>query len=214
MTSKSILMKFGCAVIASTVLILISPKSHAYFATIDTGEMIEPEKYQAVFEPQLIFNRYEGTNFSGRFDVGLTEESSIRGILGFGKVDFQLGGLYKFIPFPDTAKQPAMGGEVGLLFARVAGQTEVSLRVHPLISKRFETEMGDLVPYASLPLGITWRTDETVMPVQIVGGTEIRPLTMPKISFFAELGVNLNKSFSYIAGAIAYRFDEAALRSR
>jgi hypothetical protein len=137
----------------------------------------------------------------------------VRGVLGFGKVDFQLGGFYKVVPFPDTNGQPAMGAEAGVIFARVKGETEFSLRIHPLISKRFETEVGDLIAYASLPVGFTSRGSQNVIPVQIVGGAELRPLDMANISFFAEFGLNVANSFSHISGAIAFRFDEEALRS-
>lgn len=188
--------------------------AHAYFSTIDTGELIAPEKYQAILEPQLILNKHDGFNMIGRFDTGLTEDSSVRGVLGVGKVDFQLGGFFKWVPFPDVGKQPAIGLETGALLARVNSQSEFSVRLHPLVSKAFQTEVGDLVPYGSLPLGVTFRSDKTFVPVQIVGGSEMRPLNWPRVSFFAELGLNLTESFSYISGAIAYRFDDTSLRKR
>jgi hypothetical protein len=205
---------------AGTLIALIAPitlfaaPAHAYFSTIDTGELVEADKYQAVLEPQLILSKYEGFNAIGRLDIGLNEASSIRGIIGFGKVDFQLGALYKWIPIPDVANQPAIGVEAGAIFARVAGGTEIDLRVHPLVSKRFETEIGDLTPYGSLPFGISTNSDETFVPLQIVAGAELRPLNMANTSIFAELGINLARSFSYISAAIAYRFDEESLRQK
>lgn len=194
------------------VALLAANPAHAYFSTIDTGELIAPGQYQASFEPQLIFNRYDGGNAVLRFDTGLNEESGIRGILGFGKVDFQLGGMYKYVPFPDLDKQPAIGFETGAILARVNGGSEFSLRFHPLVSKRFATEVGDFIPFASLPLGITTRSNETVVPIQIAGGTEFRPLNYQNVSFFGELGINLNQAFSYFSLAAAWRFDEGTLR--
>lgn len=198
--------------LAILVSMLGSPAS-AYFSTIDNGEMVAPGQYQIGLEPQLIFNKYEGFNVVTRVDTGINESSSVRGILGFGKVDFQLGGMYKYVPFPDVDKQPAVGGDIGAILARVNGETEFSLRFHPLISKRFETEIGDLIPYSSLPLGLTFRPNKTVVPVQVAVGTELRPLNMSNFSFFAELGLNINEAFSYISAAVAWRFDEVSVKS-
>lgn len=209
------IQNFRTSIRLAIVLISIgfSLKSSAYFSTLDTGELIAPKQYQIMLEPQLVFNRYDGVNLVGRFDTGINESSSIRGILGFGKVDFQIGGMYKYIPFPDTEKQPALGGEVGVILARVSNQTEFSFRFHPLVSKRLETEIGDIVPYASLPLGLTTRPDKTVVPIQIVGGAELRPLNLRNLSAFAELGLNLSEAFSYISLAAAWRFDDSNLKS-
>jgi hypothetical protein len=203
---------FGTLGLVTALSVLaFAPKASAYFSTIDTAELIEPQKYQVSLEPQLILSRYDGLEATGRLDTGINESSSVRGILGFGTVDFQVGGFYKFIPFPDTANQPAIGGEAGVIIARVKGNSEVSVRLHPLVSKKFETEIGDVIPYASLPFGITNRVDGTFVPFQLVGGAELRALNTPQISYFAELGINLNQAFSYISLAVAYRFDEAAI---
>lgn len=198
----------------------LSHPAHAYFSTIDTGDLVAPQKFQAILEPQLILNRYDGLNAIARLDTGLGENSAVRGLLGFGKVDFQVGGFYKYIPFPDTPNQPAIGGEAGVIFARVGGETEFSIRVHPLISKRFETEIGDVSPYVSIPLGITSRSGNssngggTFVPVQLVGGAQLQPLNTPNIAYFAEIGINVAKSFSYISAAIAFRFDEETIHRR
>ena len=191
------------------------PRANAYFSTIDNGDLVRPGAYQASFEPQLIFNKYDGANFVGRLDTGIDDQSSFRAILGVGKVDFQIGGMYKIVPFPDTPNQPAIGADMGILIAKVNGETETSLRFHPMTSKKFETEVGDFQPYVALPFGVTWRSgNETFVPVQIAGGTEFRSLNLPNLSYFAELGINLNRSFSYLSVAIAYRFDDSMVHRK
>ncbi len=209
--TKILLEKLIRLTILLAIVGVVPGSAQAYFSTIDTAEVIAPDQYQISLEPQLILNRYDGANAVMRFDTGLNESSGIRGILGFGKVDFELGGMYKYVPFPDLEKQPAIGFEAGAILARVNGGTEFSLRFHPLISKRFATEVGDLIPYASLPIGITSRPDQTVVPIQIAGGTEFRPLNYKNWSFFGELGINLNQSFSYLSVAAAWRFNDSAL---
>ena len=195
-----------------TAAVLAATPAHAYYSTLDNGEVLQDGQYQAMIAPQLIFNNYDGGNFTGRLDMGIMEGVSARGVLGFGKVDFQIGGLVKYIPFPDTESQPAIGAEAGLIVARIGSLTQYSVRVHPLISKRVETEIGDVIPYVSLPLGVTVQSggvDETFVPVQLVGGAELRPLEMKNWSFFGEVGVNLTRSFGYATLAVAYRFEDA-----
>ncbi|CAN5495189.1 hypothetical protein BH10BDE1_BH10BDE1_23600 [soil metagenome] len=199
------------AAAAATLVLLGSAPAHAYYSTVDNGEVLKEGQFQAMFAPQLIFNNYDGGNFTGRLDMGLMEGVSARGILGFGKVDFQIGGMVKWIPYPDTASQPAIGGEAGLIVARIGSLTQYSIRFHPLLSKKFELEIGDVIPYGSLPLGVTVQSggvDETFVPVQLVAGAELRPLDMKNWSFFGEIGVNVTRSFGYVTAAIAYRFDD------
>jgi hypothetical protein len=210
---KTIFKTTSALALAFTVI--STSNAQAYFSTIDNGELVAPGAYQISLEPQLVLTNNEGFNVVGRLDTGLDQQSSVRAVLGFGKVDFQIGGFYKIVPFPDTATQPAIGADIGALIARVGGETETNIRFHPLASKRFEAEIGDFTPYASLPLGVTWRTGgETTVPVQLVGGTEFRSLNHPNISYFGELGVNINRSFSYLSAAIAYRFDDSMMSGR
>ncbi|MES2856037.1 MAG: hypothetical protein V4692_09245 [Bdellovibrionota bacterium] len=186
--------------------------AEAYFSVLDTGDVIPPGSYQALLAPQVILTNYDGFNAVGMFDVGLTEETSARALLGFGKVDYQIGGMYKWIPFPDVGNQPAIGGQAGVILARVNGDTQFSLRFNPLVSKRLETEIGDITPFVSLPIGFTTYRNETYVPVQLVGGSEFTPIDMKNISFLAELGINVSRAFGYISGAVAWRFDELETR--
>lgn len=193
-------------VLGALLLTLVASTSHAYYSTIDNGELVEKGKYQVSVEPQLILNNYDGFNLVGRFDTGINQDSSARVLVGFGKVDYQVGGFFKYVPFPDTANQPAIGGSAGMILSRVNGVTYTSIRLHPLISKQFQTEIGDLIPYGSVPFGLTISSNQTVVPVQVVVGSELRPMNMKDLSFFAELGLNVSKAFGYVSGAVAYRF--------
>ena len=97
--------------------------------------------------------------------------------------------------------------------ARIGSRTQYSLRFHPLLSKRIETEIGDVIPYTSLPMGVTVQsggTDETFVPVQFVAGSELRPLEMKNWSFIGEVGINLTRSFGYATIGLAYRFEDAS----
>lgn len=209
-------MRRTFAILFFASLFTLSSTSHAYYSTLDTGDVLKEGEYQVMLSPQWVFNQYDGANFTGRLDMGLMEGVSARGVLGFGKVDFQIGGLVKWIPFPDAEGQPAIGGEAGLIIARIGSITQYSFRFHPLVSKKLETEIGDVTPYLSLPIGITIQSgggDQTFMPVQLVLGAEVRPLEMPKWGFFGEVGANMTKSFGYATVGVSYRFDDTSLSS-
>ncbi len=192
-------------------MLLLAAQAEAYFSTLDTGELVAPGQYQVSVEPQFIFQNHNGFNAVARFDTGINDSSSVRGLIGIGKVDFEIGGFYKWVPFPDLETQPAIGGMIGATIARVNSDTEYNLRFHPLVSKRLESEIGDVIPYASLPIGISARPNETVVPIQLVAGAELRPLNTPNFTFFAELGANVNDAFGYFSAMFTYRFDENIL---
>lgn len=184
----------------------------AYFTTLDSGEIPAKERFRVSVAPQFIFNRYDGVNLVTQFDVPLEDGRSARGLLGFGSVDFQMGGFYKMVPFPDLDGQPAIGAMVGGIYSSIKGTNELSLRIHPLISKKIPTEVGDLIVYGSVPTGVTWRTGvETIVPVQAVLGTEARFLDWERFGFLAELGLNVTQSFSYFALGVSYEFDKSRI---
>jgi hypothetical protein len=120
--------------------------------------------------------------------------------------------FYKWVPIPDYEKQPAVGLMSGFLYSRQGWQHEqrdvLDFRVHPIISKQMETDIGLFTPYGSLPLGVTFVKGTSVFPVQLVGGTEFKPYSWENISFFAELGLDVHDAFSYIEFAAAFYFDE------
>lgn len=198
---------------AALALLLLAPCAHAYNSVIQTGDLVDPGAFQAALVPQAIFDRYDGVNVDALLDVGVDASSSARGLIGIGDgVDFEVGGLYKYIPFPDTERQPAIGAEAGVIFARTKGKSELDLRLNPLLSKKLETEIGDLSPYASIPLGLAFRDGTTLVPIQLTAGAELRLLSTPNLSFFLEGGINLHDAFGYISGALAWRFDEVKLK--
>ncbi|RYZ67360.1 MAG: hypothetical protein EOP05_17835 [Proteobacteria bacterium] len=200
------------ALVAALSLTAVSSQAEAYFSVIQTGDLVPAGGFQIVLEPQIITTRYDGLGINAKLDAGIDESSSVRGILGVGdKMEFELGAMYKLIPFPDTASQPAIGFEVGGLYARTRDEGEISLRFNPLISKRFQAEIGDITPYASLPLGITFRDEKTLWPVQLAVGSELRLLNIPQLAFFAEAAFNVHEAFGYISVAAAWQFDEVKM---
>lgn len=199
------------SLIATFILTL---PSYAYYSTMDTGDLLRQGNHKVSAETQFITDKGSGANFVGRFDSGLTFDSNIRGMIGFGTTDFHIGGFYKWVPIPDIDNQPAIGLLAGVLYARDDGLNELSVRLHPLISKMFPLDFGDLTPYASLPIGLRSqdkkadRSSKVDVPVQIAAGAQLKTLHFERLLFNLELGFDINKAYTYISLGVSLLFDD------
>lgn len=185
----------------------------AYYSVMDNGEILAPGKYKLTGEAQFMTDP-SGLNAGARFDMALNDEMGLRAMAGFGKIDFFLGALFKWMPVPDLEKQPAIGFNAGVLYGSEDGDGELTLRFEPLISKKFEVNFGFLTPYASVPLGLRMRNadryedDKTDLTSQLAIGTQLQLPDWQNLQFMAELGFELDNSYSYISGAAVFYFDE------
>lgn len=189
--------------------------AHAYYSVMDTGKIIPTGKYRIIAGPQFITTGHnDGTNISGRFDAGMGESTTLRATAGGGNGDLFYTGLFaKYIPFPDFENQPALGFIGGITYARENIGTEnedvLSLRFAPIASKDLETDVGLVTPYVSLPISIAFADGDTIYPVQLVGGAEFKPYSWENVSFIGELGVKINKAFTYIALGVSFEFSDS-----
>jgi len=189
-------------------LTLFSQTSLGFFSHLDTADLLKPGEYQLGAEPQIIFNNYSGLNVIGHLDMGATDSSNYRFVLGTGSTVFQAGGFFKFVPIPDYANQPGIGGYAGLLYAYQNGISVLSLRVHPEISKKLNSDRAGLfTPYVALPFGISFYNGNTLYPFQIALGTKWLPSQFRHLNFWTELGLNLNSAFSYLSLGLTVPFD-------
>lgn len=210
MTKRS----FSDLLLAAAVVLLTLP-AQAFYSTFTTGDMLAEDKYEAGVETQFVTSGDDGVNLVGRLDVGYNDESSFRGMLGFGVTDFQVGGFYKWVPIPDYDNQPAMGILAGAQYAKYNNESEVALRVHPFLSKKFEVDFGDLTPYAALPIGLRSYDGDTDLPLQLALGSRLRTDHFEKIEWMAEIGMNLSDAFTYISVSAVLEFDsESGLEFR
>ena len=171
------------------------------------ADIIKPGEFLFATDIQYITENDSGFNLNLRADMPLNRDMNIRGVLGFGEVDFHAGGYLKWIPFPDYATQPAIGGLAGVHFAKFGGLSEFSVRVHPYISKSFNLSVGRISPYAALPVALAFIDGETNNPIQFQIGTELRVREIKNVSFLAEFGVDLSESFSFFSLGIAFNYD-------
>ncbi len=186
-----------------------SSLSHAHFSALDTADILEANRYRLQVEPQIVSGNASGSNVTVRMDSALGIDSQIKGILGLGSFDFQAGLLYKWAPIPDMEGQPAMSIAGGLSYANYSGQDLVTVKIYPIISKKFNWEMGIIKPYGSLPLGMASKNGVSTYPVQLALGTEVHFKDIKDLDFYGEVGIDVKDAFNYISIGIAAYFDES-----
>ena len=210
-------MKFLQSLLLAFTACFTSFSTHAYYSTMDTGSLLEKGKFKSHLETQFITSNNSGLNLNGRFDMGLTKDSGFRGIIGFGTTDFHLGGFYKWVPIPDIHNQPAIGLLAGVAYASFSGINDLSLRFHPIVSKTFEFELGEITPYGSLPIGIRsmnrdHSSNNTDIPIQLTLGAELKTLHWEKVTFMSEINFDIQHTFSYFSLGVNVEFDEEGIQ--
>ncbi|NQZ00532.1 MAG: hypothetical protein HRT45_07670 [Bdellovibrionales bacterium] len=181
----------------------------AFYSTVDDGYILKEGQYRVTGTGQMITSEGAGGNATGRFTHPWNDEIQIEALAGFGDVDFQAGAFAKWVPIPDYENQPAIGVKIGALYGTVESLSEVSFRVHPLISKAFESDIGTFTPYGSIPIGMRFYDSKIDIPTQLVAGSFYKHPELSSVSFALELGFELNKAFNYVTLGVVLDIDEA-----
>ena len=181
----------------------------AYLTVGESAEIMPASEYRFGFEPQLFINQGGGGNLGAYFDAQVSESSSVRAGINSGKVDFNLFGSYKYIPFPDVDKQPALGFRFGAGYSRLESDNLFLLQFTPLMSKKTSSieRLGDTVPYFALPFTYTSGKSESYVASNLTFGLEITPSERNTLYWNMEISFNLNRSYSYISGAVIIPID-------
>jgi len=191
-----------------TILFFCAQNLHAYSSTMMSGDILERDNYLVTADLQYLTEEdFDGFILNGRFDMPFSEDVNFRGVLGFGEVDFHLGGFVKWMPIPDYGHQPAVGILAGLQYASLGEFNEYSIRISPYISKSFNFGVGRVSPYASLPISFRIIDGESEVPVQFQLGGELKIRQLQHIAFIAEFGVNVSESFTYFSLGATLHFD-------
>lgn len=200
------------SITAAATLIFFAQASHAYYSVLDNNELLTKGNYKLTGTGQIFTDEGGGVDLSTRFDAAINEDFGVRGILGFGEVDFFAGAMLRWVPIPDIENQPAVGVHTGLIYGNDGDYRDFTVRIEPVVSKVFDQNGTIFTPYASLPLGIRFRDgeyeDDTDLVWQLVAGSQLQLPAFKKLQFIGEIGLDLNKAPSYInLGAVLY-FDE------
>lgn len=194
---------------AFSLTAFMASSAHAYLSIAESGEILPMNKYQAGVIPQVLLNRGGGANVDAFFDMPINESTSARISLGAGAIDFSTFASVKFVPFPDIDNQPAIGVRVGLGVTRESDENWTLGQVAPLVSKKVSTDNGLFVPYAAIPFQFVSMKRENVTSAQFVVGSEwVYPET-PDVRYGGEVGIEMNKSYSYVSIFVTLPFDSS-----
>jgi hypothetical protein len=191
---------------------LISAPAWAYYDVLDNGEILPKGTYKLTGGGQFLTD-HGGLNVESIIDAGFQDEFGIRGMFGFGKTDIFAGGMFKWMPIPDIEKQPAIGFNAGLVYGKWKGNRDLTFRIEPIASKKFNLDTTVWTPYVSLPFG--WRTRDSEangnrsdVSWQAVAGTQLQVPKWKKLQFIAEVGMDLSKALSHVSFAAILYFDD------
>lgn len=179
--------------------------AYSYLTINETAEIMPDNFYKVGVAPQLIISDGGGINVSVFADAHLFDDVDGRITFGGGKTDFWTQASMKWVPFPDVARQPAMGLRTALGYARDENLNFVHLQLTPIISKKADTHYGNMIPYIGLPITYVSAKDSSFTATQLTVGAEWFP-RMDR-HFGAELNLNMNKSLSSISVYFGFPFE-------
>jgi hypothetical protein len=191
--------------------VLLATPAMAFLSLMDTGNLKNEGEYRILGEGQILFDAPEGFNLNARFATGINEESEIQFEAGVGSVDYYLGAFWKWIPFPDTESQPAIGGRVGIVFADFNDLSTYGINITPMISKTFDTDSGNFTPYGGIQMALLNNVNDTNFSMQATIGLEWKPNRwdfpgMQDFQFLLEYGIEIDDAFNYLSFGASYDF--------
>lgn len=188
--------------------LLLSTQARAFMTVQESNEITPKGFYKLGIEPQVRTSNGSGSNFTGFFDLPINEEMSARAVLGAGDTDLNIGGSFKWVPVPDYDPQPAVGGKIGLYSWRESDNTFTTIRVEPLVSKKFQTEIGEFIPYGALPILFNSGKDSNKTGVQVALGCEFRHAEADNMTFGLEAALDAKDSFAYVSGYVTIYLED------
>ena len=197
---------------ASTFL-LSRPSQASYLALNETAELLPDGLFKLGVAPQLKLSDGSGFNVGFYADANMTEDTNVRFTIGGGKIDFWTSASVKWVPFPDVGRQPAIGGRVGLIYARSESVNFYNVQISPIVSKLADTTYGKMIPYVGLPITFVSAdkdlgTDgKNYVATQFAVGAEW--FSNQDMHVGAEIDLNLSKSFTSANVFISFPFDQS-----
>lgn len=187
-----------------SALFLFNFSAHGFQDISESAELIPQGSQHIGFSPQFKVNRGGGSNIAVFVEAGTSESTSTRVTLEGGDVNFNVFTSFKYVPFPDVDQQPAIGIRGGIGVARSDDSNNLYFQGAPMVSKMMLTEVGTFIPFVAIPFEYNSTKESNYTSNRFVIGSEFRTEEAPDARFGTELGLELNKSFSYISFFFTY----------
>ncbi len=188
-----------------TTAFLLSQISYGFLTLNETAELLPENYYKLGVAPQLLISDGGGLNVGAYVDTFLAEDMNGRITIGGGTTDFWTQASVKWVPFPDIDQQPAMGGRAAVIYARDEDLSLLGFQISPLFSKKADTQYGNMIPYAGLPITFFNTKDKSYVATQFTVGAEWFPEDDKHIG--AEFNLNLSNSISSVSVYFGFPFE-------
>jgi hypothetical protein len=199
--------------ISLLAFLVSSPAWAAYYGVLDNGEVLGEGKYKLTTDVQAL-TKNGGLNLGAMGEMGFQEDFGVKALIGFGKTDFYGGAMFKWMPIPDLENQPAIGVNLGVIYANDEDVRDLSFRAEPMVSKRLSVDETVFTPYVSLPVSVRVRNtddpaieEETRMTFQLVLGSQLQIAAYKNLQFIAEIGLDLDQAPGYVSMGAVWYFD-------
>lgn len=195
-------------IFVSFAFVSFSLSSQAGYLTLgESGEIIPEGTYAIGASPQVLTNDGGGFNISAFLDASWNDSMSSRFILGTGETDFYTSGSFKFIPFPDVDRQPAIGIKASLWYAREGTSNVTTLQIAPMLSKKYETESGVFIPYAAWGWNTNRSGGSSDSGHQFFLGSDWLEPQLGHMHVTGEVAFDLKDSISSVSLFLSFPFD-------
>lgn len=189
-------------------ILFTSPSQASYLSLGESGELIPVGTYQFGAAPQFITNGDGGFNIAAFLDTAWTDSFGSRFMLGAGEVDFYVSASGKFIPFPDVARQPAMGIKLNFWYAREGSININTVQIAPMLSKKYDSDYGLFIPYAAYGISNSSLDGDSSTGEQFFVGTDWKSPQLEQVNMTFELATSLKDSTSSISFFASLPFDD------
>jgi hypothetical protein len=196
--------------IISILFFTFSNSQAAYISILESGEILsQDKKYQIGFAPQIMTSEPTGLNVAMFLDAAWADSLQSRFTLGVGELDFYTGASLKYVPFPDVARQPAIGIKASVWHARIESDNITTLHIAPMVSKKFQTEKQGLwIPYTAIGLSSYELGGKSKSGMQFFMGSDWKAPDLPEYTFTGEVALDVEDSIGHVTVSIAIPFDE------
>lgn len=169
---------------------------------------VDPGKNAVGFEPEAVLTDGGGIAANLRYTQGVSDINNAFALVGTGTNvrGFRIGGGMTFDFIPDLENQPGAGvGFQGIYYRYKGDFGQLETAIVPYVHKAFGNGKGStLEPFLAIPFGPAFRSGKYHWQTQVVFGGIFHDGNSP-VRFITEVGVNVNKTESYVSGGVLYQ---------
>ena len=187
------------------LFLLLSPLAEA--GVFNMPHFVDNGKNAFGVEPEAVLTDGGGAAANLHYTQGVSDTNNAFGMVGMGTNvrGFRIGGGMTFDFVPDLDTQPGFGIGAQAIYYRYKDFGRLEVSAVPYVHKTFGNGKGALIePFLALPFGPAFRSGTYDWQTQIVLGAMFHEQSS-EVRFIGEVGVDLNRSESYISGGLLFQ---------